>query len=230
MAIKFPNYKSYIITSNFGVRVHPVTKIKTQHNGIDMTATNDGKVGHPDYILAHSAGTVESVGYGLTAGNYVNIRVDEDTLMVYYHMSKKSTLKKGDKVKVGDKLGYMGNTGRATGKHLHFGIKYQGKWIDPKPYLDAEWVNPKKTELKKVSIELPILKRGVKSEYVKTMQTLLIAHGYKMLSTDGKIDYGVDGSFGGATERALKDFQKDKGLAVDGSCGKDTWTALMLVK
>lgn len=230
MAIKFPNYKTYIITSKFGMRTHPVTKIKTQHNGIDLTATNDGKIGHTDYILAHSAGTVESVGYGITSGNYVKIRVDSETLMVYYHLSKKSTLKKGDKVKAGDKLGYMGKTGRATGAHLHFGIQYEGKWIDPKPYLDTDWVNPEQKGLKKVFVELPVLKRGVKSEYVKTLQTLLIAHGYKMLSTDGKKDYGADGSFGGATERALIAFQEDHGLEGDGSCGAKTWAALMVIK
>ena len=79
----FPNYSANLITSRFGQRIHPITKIKTQHNGIDMTATNDGVVGNTDYIIAHTGGTVEAVGYGISSGNYIKIRVDSNTLMVY---------------------------------------------------------------------------------------------------------------------------------------------------
>lgn len=73
----------------------------------------------------------------------------------------------------------------------------------------------------KVSVELPVLKRGMKIAPVKTLQRLLLAFGYSM---DG---YGVDGSYGGATERAVRKFQADKGLAVDGSVGKATWSKLL---
>ena len=111
----FPNYDHYIITSRFGQRVHPITKIKTMHKGIDLTATNDGVVGNADYITAHSGGQVEAVGYGISAGYYVKIRVDSETLMVYYHLKNKSTLEKGSFVARGAVLGYMGKTGSATG-------------------------------------------------------------------------------------------------------------------
>ena len=135
----FPNYKTYIITSPFGVRIHPVTKIKKQHNGIDLVATNDGEVGQVDDLIAHTGGIVESEGYDVSAGNFINIRVDEETVMVYYHMAKRTTLKKGQKVNKGDVLGRVGKTGTVTGAHLHFGIKKGGNWIDPAPYLDADY-------------------------------------------------------------------------------------------
>lgn len=135
----FPNYKTYIITSPFGVRIHPVTKIKTQHNGIDLVATNDGKAGQVDDLIAHTGGIVESEGYDASAGNFITIRVDEETVMVYYHMAKRTTLKKGQQVNKGDVLGYMGATGTVTGAHLHFGIKKGSNWIDPAPYLDADY-------------------------------------------------------------------------------------------
>ena len=211
----FPRYNQNLITSRFGMRtLKGETKM---HNGIDMTATNDGEVGNTDYILAHTGGTVDSVGYNSSAGNYVRIRVDSKTVMAYYHLKNPCILKKGAVVKTGDKLGYMGKTGNATGPHLHFGIQYDGKWIDPEPYLDKDWVQP----VKMVQISVPVLQRGAKGDAVKAMQQLLIAKGY------GCGTSGDDGSFGGATEGALKIYQKAKGLEQDGSCGALTWTSLL---
>lgn len=72
-----------------------------------------------------------------------------------------------------------------------------------------------------VKVDMPILRKGDTGEAVKTLQRLLLALGYKM---DG---YGVDGSFGPATEKAVKQFQKANKLVVDGVCGIDTWTAIL---
>lgn len=212
----FPRYDKNLITSRFGMRtLKGETKM---HNGIDLVATNDGEVGNTDYILAHTGGTVEAVGYTSSAGYYVNIRVDSKTVMVYRHLKKQSALKKGEKVNTGDRLGYMGATGNATGAHLHFGIKYDGKWIDPEPYLDKDWVQP----FKMVSIEAPVLQRGANGDAVKAMQILLAGCGYK-----GEMNESAYGSFGSKTEKALREYQKAHGLAVDGSCGAKTWTSLL---
>ncbi len=96
-------------------------------------------------------------------------------------------------------------------------------------YLGAEKPTEETTtkEENKVDIEVTVLKKGAKGENVKALQALLVGYGYKMTSADGKTAYGVDGSFGGATDRAVKAFQKDKGLAVDGSVGRATWTSLL---
>lgn len=217
----FPNYSKHVITSRFGTRKHPVSGEVKTHNGIDFNASPDGKVGQTDYILAHTGGVVESVGYGSSSGNYVRIRVDERTLMVYYHMKNPCKLAKGTKVKQGDRLGYVGKTGSATGPHLHWGIQLDGKWIDPEPYLNADWVLP----LKMVDIKVPVLKRGMKNERVKAMQDLLIGLGYKMKK--GLITYGADGSFGAATEAAVKKFQAAWGLEETGECDAATWAVLL---
>ena len=74
---------------------------------------------------------------------------------------------------------------------------------------------------KTITISLPVLKKGAKGDAVQAMQYLLIGYGYDM---EG---YGADGSFGGATERALKTFQKANGLEADGSCGPATWAKLL---
>jgi peptidoglycan hydrolase-like protein with peptidoglycan-binding domain len=66
-----------------------------------------------------------------------------------------------------------------------------------------------------------VLKKTAKGASVKAMQILLIGYGYSCGSS------GVDGSFGGATDSALRAYQKDKGLEVDGACGPLTWSSLL---
>lgn len=83
------------------------------------------------------------------------------------------------------------------------------------PYVTYE------TEQKMLDIKLPVLKKGAKGESVKAMQILLIGYGFSM---EG---YGPDGSFGGATQRALKAFQTSNALEPDGSCGRKTWEKLL---
>ncbi len=208
----FPNYKTYLVTSRFGKRT--LSGKTKQHNGIDLTATNDGKVGHTDHILAHTGGTVTAVGYDSSAGNFVKLQTEPGVVMVYYHLKEMSALKKGQTVKAGDRVGYMGSTGNSTGPHLHWGIQVDGQWVDPEPYLDADYTRA----VKKVAVEVRVLKKGAKGEDVKALQALLNGHGYGL---------EVDGSFGGATDKALRDYQEQHGLQVDGSCGPATWMSLL---
>ena len=72
-----------------------------------------------------------------------------------------------------------------------------------------------------VNVELDVLKKGAKGDNVKALQHLLIGYGFPCGKT------GVDGSFGGATLIAVRDFQKASGLAVDGSVGANTWNKLL---
>lgn len=71
------------------------------------------------------------------------------------------------------------------------------------------------------STDLPTLRKGAKGEYVTLLQTKLVSKGYSVGS------YGIDGDFGSGTLAAVKAFQKDHGLTVDGVVGKNTWKALM---
>lgn len=210
----FPNYEKPLITSRFGMRtLKGVTKM---HKGIDLTATNDGKTGHVDHICAHTGGTVDAVGYGSEVGNYINIRVSADTVMVYRHLRDLPTLKKGDTVKKGDIIGYMGKTGKAAGAHLHWGIKRAGEWIDPEPYLDKDY--PVEPDVKYITIEIPVLKRGMKGDAVRALQAQLVGYGYPIT---------VDGSFGPKTEEAVKQYQREHGLKEDGSVGRKTRSKLL---
>jgi peptidoglycan hydrolase-like protein with peptidoglycan-binding domain len=69
-------------------------------------------------------------------------------------------------------------------------------------------------------VKKPTLRRGSSGEYVLLAQTELLNKGYSLGSA------GVDGKFGSATEKAVKEFQKDNGLTVDGIIGPMTWDAL----
>lgn len=136
----FPNYPGYIVTSKFGPRTHPVTgEVNKMHNGVDLVATADGKTGQADKIKAHTGGMVDGVGFDKEAGNFVRIKVDLDTVMYYFHLRDMSSLVAGEVVQTGQIIGIVGMTGTATARHLHFGIKHKGQWIDPAPYLDADY-------------------------------------------------------------------------------------------
>lgn len=84
----------------------------------------------------------------------------------------------------------------------------------------TDWAIPKGLEGGDIPVTLPTLRKGSKGEYVTMLQTLLTQQGYDLAP------YGADGSFGAKTETAVKQFQKDHGLKVDGICGSATWNAL----
>lgn len=104
------------------------------HNGMDFVGNGT------DYIIAIEKGSVYATGYNSSAGYYVKVKHSNGFISLYYHMKKGSiSVKKGDKVVKGQILGYMGSTGNSTGNHLHFGvINDEGKYVDPKPYLQGK--------------------------------------------------------------------------------------------
>ena len=73
----------------------------------------------------------------------------------------------------------------------------------------------------KITVEVKVLKKGMKGGNVYALQALLIGYGYSCGSS------GVDGSFGSATDKAVRAYQKAKGLTVDGSVGPATWKKLL---
>ena len=212
----FPNYDAYIITSPFGMRT--LNGTTRMHNGIDLVATKDGKTGLVDQIMAHTGGTVASVGYNDSCGYYINISVDASTTMAYYHLRERSPKKKGDPVKTGEIIGYMGATGKVTGAHLHWGIKKNGNWINPAPYLDKDYayIAPAEADF---YIGMRTLRQGDSGEDVRTLQILMKYLGY--------YDGIVDGIFGPKTKGAVILFQNKVDLTPDGIAGVLTFTALL---
>lgn len=211
----FPNYKAYKVTSPFGMRT--LNGVRRMHNGIDLVAKRPDGSSATDYIAAHTGGTVAAAGYNASCGNFVNIQCG-DVLMVYYHLKDTPALKKGDKVEAGQVIGYMGATGNVTGAHLHFGIRKNGQWIDPAPYLEEKAAA---VEEKYNEIPLKTLISGARGESVRSLQILLSGRGCK-----GNM-HAPDGRFGPNTLGAVKLFQEKSGLEADGIVGRLTWSALL---
>jgi murein DD-endopeptidase MepM/ murein hydrolase activator NlpD len=114
------------VTSGFGMRMHPVLGFSKLHKGIDFGAPT----GTP--IFAAGSGTVVEIGKKGAYGNYVRIRHNGEYQTAYAHMSKFAKgMKKGDKVKQGQVIGYVGATGRVTGPHLHYEILVAGAQVNP---------------------------------------------------------------------------------------------------
>jgi murein DD-endopeptidase MepM/ murein hydrolase activator NlpD len=114
------------VTSGFGMRMHPVLGFSKLHKGIDFGAPT----GTP--IFAAGNGTVVEIGKKGAYGNYVRIRHNGEYQTAYAHMSKFAKgVRKGDKVKQGQVIGYVGATGRVTGPHLHYEIMVAGKQVNP---------------------------------------------------------------------------------------------------
>lgn len=105
-----------LISSNFGERVHPITKERKMHNGVDIAVP----VG--THIYSAVDGTVILAGYSESAGNWVKVQTETGWTVVMMHMDS-LTVSEGQTVKKGDHLGYSGNTGRSTGPHLHLEVR-----------------------------------------------------------------------------------------------------------
>ena len=129
------------ITSPFGMRQDPMDKSKQQmHKGIDIRAKHD------DVLATENGGKVVAVNHNTNTGGGKSVTVEyartdgSKVQTTYMHLSSIS-VKAGDEVKAGQKLGVSGNTGtRTTGEHLHFGVKNisaDGKVrdVDPASYL-----------------------------------------------------------------------------------------------
>lgn len=113
------------ITSSFGMRRHPVLGYSKMHRGVDFAAST----GTP--IFAAGSGIIEEIGRKSTYGNYVRIRHSSQYSTAYAHASRLANLRKGDSVKQGDVIAYVGSTGRATGPHLHYEVMMNNQQVDP---------------------------------------------------------------------------------------------------
>lgn len=192
------------ITSHFQPnRLNPVTKKWKAHKGIDY-----GKDGSPD-ITAAADGIVRRVatdgriGYtGGSFGGFGNVIIITHSIggqqyeTLYAHL-KSVSVKVGQKVQQGQKIGVRGHTGNSTGEHLHFEIHKpsylpgQPNALDPYPL--------------------------VYDKDVKAVQEILGRLGFTIKA---------DGIMGESTAKAVAIFQQSKGLEADGVAGANTWKAL----
>ena len=122
-----PNHK---ISSGFGKRRDPFLKRWAHHAGIDFR-TRYGQA-----VFASGAGTVISAGRKGGYGKMVEIDHGDGFTTRYAHLSRIS-VKVGQKVEAGKRIGASGNTGRSTGPHLHYEVRYRNRALNPQRFLDA---------------------------------------------------------------------------------------------
>ncbi|MDA3943727.1 MAG: M23 family metallopeptidase [Bacteroidetes bacterium] len=113
------------ISSKFGSRLHPITKSKSFHNGVDIACY----LGTP--IFAPATGTITEAWTHHSGGHsLVMVSLIENVRFGFAHLDSYN-VKKSDKVSKGDIIAYSGNSGKSTGPHLHFTVKKNGQWVDP---------------------------------------------------------------------------------------------------
>lgn len=121
---------TYRISSGFGLRISPFTGLLENHYGLDIAAP----LGTP--ILATADGIVCGCGTDQYLGNYVLIRHNERFSTLYGHMSQIAYgINIGREVKRYDTIGYVGNTGRSTGYHIHYEVRDNGIRVNPLDYI-----------------------------------------------------------------------------------------------
>lgn len=232
--------KTYYLTSDYKTR----NLNRLSHNGMDFIGKNKST----DYIISIDDGVVITRSYSKSAGYYVEIRHENGYISRYLHLKKNSIIvKKGETVRKGQVLGYMGSTGNSTGAHLHFSVTNQfRKVLDPLPYLMNEKNfklpnNPYIKFLTSVQDILKVKNKGLvnyetfsktitisskknrRHKLVKPIQEYLYSLGYTMVGN-------IDGIAGPKFTKAVKEFQKYNNCVVDGEITRRNKTWRMLLK
>lgn len=117
--------------SGYGMRVHPIYKYRRMHNGMDFSAPRGTEV--------YSTGNAVVKKVRLTSG-YGNLIILDHGFgyETYYAHLNKFNVKKGEKVKRGDIIGYVGSTGVSTGPHLHYEVHKDGRVMNPINFYHAD--------------------------------------------------------------------------------------------
>jgi murein DD-endopeptidase MepM/ murein hydrolase activator NlpD len=122
------NKQLMALASGFGLRTHPIYKVRKMHSGIDFAAS----IGTPIYATAD--GKVENVDVKFSGyGKLVEIDHGFGYKTRYAHMHD-FAVRKGQQVRRGDLIGYVGNTGLSTAPHLHYEVLINGSQVDPVHY------------------------------------------------------------------------------------------------
>jgi murein DD-endopeptidase MepM/ murein hydrolase activator NlpD len=235
--------KAWKVTSKFGYRVHPIKKTKKHHNGVDIW-----KGGNP-YLEACFDGKVVGVSTSTDpngAGNKVVVQskvMGKKVTWTYFHMVKGSIkVKVGQKISAGTVVGRMGQTGFATGDHLHWEIwaghlKSQplkgfatGKgFYDPMKFTAAaiEWEKVNVEAGEETSVEAPVEKMPAHSVEapVKVVEPVKPAPVKPVSAPAVEVPTAIikEGSSGAL----VKKLQGKLGIAVDGDFGPNTRKAVV---
>lgn len=116
--------------SNFGHRIDPFTGHLAFHSGLDLAGPAGAK------IYSTADGTVTAAGRNGSYGNAIDVDHGYGVSTRYGHLSA-ILVREGQKVHKGDVIGIQGSTGRSTGPHLHYEVRYRDRALNPKKFLTA---------------------------------------------------------------------------------------------
>ena len=122
--------QNFYISSGFGIRIDPITGKHHPHEGLDFVGISNAK------IISPSTGKVVLAKWFSDYGNAIVIDHGYGVTTRYGHLSK-IKVKEGDVVKKGQIIALQGNTGRSTGHHLHYEVRYKNTPLNPKRFLEA---------------------------------------------------------------------------------------------
>jgi len=156
-------------SSGFGWRVHPIYKRKIFHRGLDISAPIGTKV------RATANGIVETIRYndGSGYGNLIVIKHNYGFKSAYAHLNSMS-VKVGDYVTKGQIIARSGNSGRSTGPHLHYEVRYLDKILNPKIFITWNEKNFVDTIKKENRVQWHSLIKATKTTIHTVQQALLL--------------------------------------------------------
>lgn len=191
------------------------------HGGIDI----EGNVGDP--IVAFAGGRVSVAPNNGAAGNTVRIQHDDGAMTKYFHLDQ-FMVRHGQRVEAGQQIGTMGRTGNTPAQgdtHLHFELLHDGQRIDPlsvfgsgeRPAADKGLEPPRRGS--------EPLRMGSFGAEVVALQERLNGLGHR--GGDGAILETRSGVFGPQTDHALRAFQAERGIEIDGIFGEQSQRAIV---
>ena len=222
MKLQNPWPEGYSINKNspFGYRIHPISKKKKFHQGVDVAGSFP--------VTAAADGVVKKIGWSPRGGGHTVLIDHGEIVTVYYHGAHRTALKKGERVNAGDFIYTAGTTGASTGNHLHFEVRRRGgRWgdtLDPELYLNGKAPKP----VSRVTGKLD------KATWIQ-WQTALKERGFRPGRIDGRpgpmtyraiqhwVNVKADGVLGPNTRKAV---QKKLGVKADGKWGRLTISEL----
>jgi len=121
---------NYRVTGSYGPRTDPINGRRAVHYGLDMSA------GYGAKVYATAGGTIKRAGRVGAYGNLVEISHPNGYSTRFGHLAKVA-VKPGQRIKQGQLIGFQGNTGRSTGTHLHYEVRYRNVAVNPYNFLKA---------------------------------------------------------------------------------------------
>lgn len=245
--------KAWKVTSKFGWRTHPISGAKKHHNGVDIWQAKE-----PTPLRACFDGKVIGVSTSTDpngAGNKVVVQSTVNGKKItwtYFHMVKGSIkVKKGQEVKAGDVVGKMGDTGFATGKHLHWeiwsghrdsqpNINNGGKGFhDPMKFMAAVLAPVVTPAVTVEPVVAPVVAEPTPASPVSPVEAISApeapkthtslkegSKGDRVKQLQKRLGITADGIFGPITERNVIAFQEKKGLPKTGIVDETTWNRM----